>query len=190
MDEDYIEKYSLRLKECSIVGVQFEVSLKALLKASEICLENNIKFVLNPSPVKKYPIKLFNNSTFVIVNEIEILNVKGYDKSKPYAVLKKYPNKLILTKGGEGAFYFDGKEIINIPAIKIKVIDTTGAGDTFLGSFMVAINNNMAIKDAITFANICAGLKTTKLGAQTGMPKLDEVKTYVKKNNINLNINF
>lgn len=190
VDTNYIKKYSARIKECSIVGGQFEIPLDALLLASEICVENNIKFVLNPSPIKKFPKKLFDNATYVIVNEIEICEIEGYNKLKPYDVLKKYPNKLILTHGADGAFYCDGKEIVNIPAIKVKVVDTTGAGDTFLGSFMVAINNNLSMKDALTFANICAGLKTTKLGAQTGMPKLNDVKKYIKQNKINLKLNF
>jgi ribokinase len=72
----------------------------------------------------------------------------------------------------------------------VDTVDTTGAGDTFLGSFMVAINNNLDIHNALTFATICAGLKTTKLGAQTGMPKLSDVKKYIKKNKIKININF
>ena len=97
---------------------------------------------------------------------------------------------MILTKGKYGCYFNDGVKLINIPAINVEVVDTTGAGDTFLGSFMVGINNNMSIRDSLTFANICAGLKTTKLGAQTAMPKLNEVKKYIKKNKINLDINF
>ena len=161
------------------------------MEASRICKENNIKFVLNPSPIKEYPKEIFDNATFVIVNEIELTQIEGYNSKKHHDLLKKYPNKLILTQGKDGCFYCDGKNIINIPAIKnVEPIDTTGAGDTFLGSFMVAINNEMNIFDALTFANICAGLKTTKLGAQTGMPTLKEVKKYIKTNSIDLKLNF
>ena len=190
LDLNYVRKYESRIKECSIIGGQFEIPVESLLLVSRICKENNIKFVLNPSPIKEYPIELFETATFVIVNEIEIQEVDGYNPKKPMEVLKKYPNKLIVTMGGDGVFYSNGKEIFNIPAIPVKVIDTTGAGDTFLGSFMVAINNNLPIDKALYFANICAGLKTTKLGAQTGMPKLSEVKKYIKANKINLEINF
>lgn len=191
VDVAYIKKYTSRLKECSIVGTQFEIPVESVLEASRICKENNIKFVLNPSPIKEYPKEIFDNATFVIVNEIELTQIEGYNSKKHHDLLKKYPNKLILTQGKDGCFYSDGKNIINIPAIKnVEPIDTTGAGDTFLGSFMVAINNEMNIFDALTFANICAGLKTTKLGAQTGMPTLKEVKKYIKTNSINLKLNF
>ena len=190
LDVNYIKKYTSRIKECSIVGGQFEIPVDAILLVSRICRDNNIKFVLNPSPIKDYPIELFDNSTYVIVNEIEVCEIKGYNKKKPLDVLKQYPDKLIMTKGADGVYFSDGKEVINIPAINVKVVDTTGAGDTFLGSFMVAINNGLNTRDALTFANICAGLKTTKLGAQTGMPKLAEVKKYIKANKINLDIKF
>ena len=188
LSTEHINKNISKLLECGIVGCQFEVPVDSLLHASQICKNNNIKFVLNPSPLKDYPQELFNNSTYVIVNEVELSSVSGYNPKKPFDVLKQYPNKLILTHGAEGCYYSNGKETINIPALKVKVVDTTGAGDTFLGSFMFAINNNLPLNNAIRFANICAGLKTTKLGAQTGMPKLNEVKEYMKKHNINFNI--
>ncbi|MBQ7351768.1 MAG: ribokinase [Clostridia bacterium] len=186
LDSAYIKKFTSRIKECSIIGGQFEIPVESLLLASRICKDNNIKFVLNPSPIKDYPKELFDNATYVVVNEIEI----GYvDKSCKTAdqVLKKYPFKVILTKGSQGCYYSDGKEVFNIPAISVDVVDTTGAGDTFLGSFMVAINGGLEFADAITFANVCAGLKTTKLGAQTGMPTMKQVEKYIKSNKIKIN---
>lgn len=190
VNKEYVEKYSSRLLECSIVGAQFEIPIEALEFVSRLCKDNNIKFVLNPSPIKGFSCELFENATYVIVNEIEIKDIAGYDENAPYSVISKYPNKLILTKGGDGCFVDCGNGVLNIPAINVDVVDTTGAGDTFMGAFMVAINNDMELSHAIQFANICAGLKTTKLGAQTGMPYLDDVKKYIKDNNIDLNITF
>ena len=190
VDREYVEKYSSRILECAIVGGQFEIPLDALVYVSRLCKENGIKFVLNPSPIKEFPQELFDNATYVIVNEIEIKEVAGYNENEPYALLEKYAGKLILTKGGDGCFVDCGNGVVNIPAISIDVVDTTGAGDTFMGAFMVGINNGMELDDAIRFANICAGLKTTKLGAQTGMPRLEEVKKYIADNNIDLTINF
>lgn len=187
VDKNHILKQEKAILECGIIGGMFEVPIESLLTANRICKEHNIKFVLNPSPIKDYPFELFENSSYVIVNEVEIEKVRGYNPLKPFDVLTKYPNKLILTKGGDGCFYSDGEKVINIPAINVKVIDTTGAGDTFLGSFMVAINKGLEIGEALTFANICAGLKTTVLGAQTGMPTLNKVLAYIKKNKIKIN---
>lgn len=188
LDEKYIKKYSSRLKECSIVGCQFEVPIPSLLEASTICKQNNIKFVLNPSPIKQYPKQLFDNADYIIVNEVEIKSVDGYDKNNELKVLELYPQKLILTCGSKGCFCCINNKIVNIPAIKVNVVDTTGAGDTFLGSFMVGINNGYDLYTALYFATICSGLKTTKVGAQTGMPTLNEVKKYIKQNKINIKL--
>ena len=188
LNKDYIKLYKNEIKQCSIIGTQFEIQLDAIELLSEIANKNNIIFVLNPSPIKEYSKKIFDNANYVIVNEIELEHVFGYNKKNPNDVLEKYPNKLILTKGKEGCFFFDGKKICHIPSIKANVVDTTGAGDTFMGAFMVGLSNNLPLKDCLIFANICAGLKTEKLGAQTGMPTLEEVKNYLKQNNINLNI--
>ncbi|MBQ9790953.1 MAG: ribokinase [Clostridia bacterium] len=188
LDVKYVKKYSDRIKECYIVGGQFETPIDSLLEVSRICRDNGVMFVLNPSPIKDYPTELYDNATYVIVNEIELKTITGYDDNDPYKVLRNNPNKLILTKGGEGCFYFNGTDIVNVPAIKVDVVDTTGAGDTFLGSYMVGLTNNMTQYDAIRFANICAGLKTTKLGAQTGMPTKDEVLKYIRKNKIKINL--
>lgn len=191
IDVSYIQKYQSRLKECSIVGTQFEIPIDAVLETSRICKEHGIKFVVNPSPIKDYPREIFDNASFVIVNELEISKIEGYDSARPLDLLQTYANKLILTKGKDGCYYSDGNGIVNIPAIaNITPVDTTGAGDTFLGAFMVGINNDMSIYDSLYFANICAGLKTTKLGAQTGMPTLKEVKKYVKDNKLNFKINI
>lgn len=186
VDEKYIEEYTSRILECSIVGGQFEIPVNALLMVSRICKENNIKFVLNPSPIKEYPRELFDNANYVIVNELEIEEIEGFDKIDRYSILSKYPNKLILTEGKNGCCYHNGNEIVHIPAIDVSTIDTTGAGDTFLGSFMYGINKGLDIHQSLQLANICAGLKTTKMGAQTGMPTLQEVKNYITDNNIDI----
>ena len=188
LDVNYVKKYSDRIKDCYILGGQFETPIDSLLEVSRICKKNGVMFVLNPSPIKDYPKEIYDNATYVIVNEIEIKTVSGYTDADPYKVLRDNPEKLILTKGGDGCFYSDGKDVINVPAIKVDVVDTTGAGDTFLGSFMVGITYGMKEFDAIRFANICAGLKTTKLGAQTGMPTKEQVLKYIKKNKIKIDL--
>lgn len=185
-----VETFKKDILKCDIVGGQFEIPVESLFSACKICYENNIKFVLNLSPIKEYPKDFIKMSTFIVVNEIEVKEIEGYDELNPDKILQLYPNKLIVTKGGNGVEYCNGKEIVRIPALNIDVVDTTGAGDTFLGSFMVGTANGLNITDAIYYANICAGLKTTKIGAQTGMPTLDEVKQYIKEHNINLEINF
>lgn len=65
---------------------------------------------------------------------------------------------------------------MTIPAVKVKAVDTTGAGDTFNGALAVALDDGLTIEQAITFAIKAAGLSVTKMGAQVGMPTKAEIE--------------
>lgn len=180
-DVNYVKKVGDEISKMDIVGSQLEIPTEAVLEVSKICKSKNIPFVFNPSPMKVYPKEIFNNSSYVLVNEVEIKSLYGYKEKDPYAVLKNYPNKLILTKGSDGVYFYNGEKIEHIKAIKVKTIDTTGAGDTFMGAFMSAVSCDKSLYDAVKFANTAAGLKTTKLGAQTAMPTMSEMKSALKE---------
>lgn len=110
--------------------------------------------------------------TYLTPNETECEQIFGTDYE---TVLKQYPNKLIVTLGGEGAAYFDGTKLVNVPGYKTKALDTTGAGDTFNGAFAHAITAGKTIEAAVQFANIAASLSVEKFGAQGGMPQIEKV---------------
>ncbi len=80
-----------------------------------------------------------------------------------------------VTLGGDGALAFDAEQIYRSPAIPVEVVDTTGAGDAFAGAFAVGLASRLALPDALELANCVAGLSVRSLGAQTGLPSLDEV---------------
>lgn len=170
------------MAKLDIIATQLEIPLESAVAVFEICKKRDIAFLFNPSPVKKVPEKIYKNADYILVNEIEIQYMEGYDSSDPLKILEKYSGRLILTKGKEGV-YFYGKKIEHIPAIDLKPVDTTGAGDTFTGALMSALSNGKSLEDSIIFANTAAGLKTLKQGAQTGMPTIDEVNNFLKKNN-------
>ena len=86
---------------------------------------------------------------------------------------------MIVTFGEKGSVAIQEKKIIKAKAFKVKAVDTTGAGDSFLGAFCVALSEKKNIKDALTFANATAALKVTKLGASS-MPYRSEVDEFIK----------
>ncbi len=83
---------------------------------------------------------------------------------------------VIYTKGTNGSEFITKGRTIHVPSFRVKVEDTTGAGDTLNGAFTVAVVEGKSITDALAFANTAAGLSTEKFGAQGGMPTYDEVK--------------
>ena len=181
INDSHFEKMKKDILKCGIIGAQLEIPAEIVKKLSVFTKANGIKLVFNPSPMVKYSPEIFKNADYVIVNEIEITQLSGYNPKTPFSLLEKYPNKLILTKGKEGPFLHNGKKIVNYPSVNTTPVDTTGAGDTFLGAFMVKINEGQTPEEACIYANLAAGMKCTKLGAQTGMPTAAEVEQYAKQ---------
>ena len=81
-----------------------------------------------------------------------------------------------MTAGSEGVYYHDGNKIVHLPSNKVDVVDTTGAGDTFNGALAVGIANQLTLKEAIVFAQKAAAIAIGKMGAQTAMPTINDIK--------------
>lgn len=102
----------------------------------------------------------------------------------------KYPNSnIVITLEENGCLYRSGNEIKIMPGLKVKAVDTTGAGDIFHGAFTYGLANNFDIEKTITLANIAAGLSVTKIGSRLSIPTLSEVLDYYAKKNNGVNTN-
>jgi len=173
VDEKFIKSFEKQLLACDIIGTQLEIDPSAALWLSRFARKNGKKFVFNRSPDKKYKPEIIDNADILIVNEIEINELGGE------GALLKHPNKLILTEGANGVRFYDGNKMVHVPAPKVKVVDTVGAGDTFMGALIVKMSEGATLFDAIKFAAVAASLKCTKLGAQTAMPTRAEVEAKI-----------
>ncbi len=157
-----------------IVLLQLEIPMEVVEYIIEICKKNNIKVLLNPAPACKLSNTTIENAAYITPNEHELKLIFNSDNTDE--ILKQYPNKLIVTLGSKGVKYFDGNEIKQIPSINVDVVDTTGAGDTFCGGLAAAFVRGENLEDAIIFANKAASFTVTKLGAQSGMPTLNQLR--------------
>lgn len=174
-----IEKVNLYLDiilKAKIVILQLEIPIKTVEYIVERCFENNIITILNPAPAMRLNKNLISKVTYLTPNEHECTIV--FNEHDVQKILKENPNKVVLTRGEKGVQFFDGSNIISVPAYKNKVVDTTGAGDTFNGALAAAILEGKKLEEAINFANKAASLSITKLGAQSGMPTLEELDIF------------
>lgn len=96
-------------------------------------------------------------------------------------LIKKGVKVVITTLGEKGSLLVTQDHNELIPSIKVKTVDTTGAGDAFIGAIAFALAKGENLKDAVYFANIVGALSVTKFGAQSS-PSIDEVKKYLKIN--------
>ncbi|MCS0788642.1 ribokinase [Cytobacillus firmus] len=177
---DYVKKTATELLNYDVIVFQLETPLDMIEYLVPLLSEQGKTIIINPAPAQTLSQELINKVTYVTPNEHEYKLVFNTNDSME-ELLKKYPNKLIITCGSEGVRFFDGTEIKLVPSIKVIPVDTTGAGDTFSGAFAVAIAEGNGLEDSIRFGNIAAGISVTKKGAQTGMPKRNDVTQFVKE---------
>lgn len=176
LDKALIDRYKKEILEADLVMLQLEIPMSTVEYAINYCHENNIKTILNPAPAVKLSKELIEKATYITPNEHECKVILGEDINADIKdILRRYPNKLIITMGEKGVMYFDGSDIVTVPSYKVEVVDTTGAGDTFNGAFARAMVNDYNLKDAVDFANKAASKSVTKLGAQAGMPYIEEM---------------
>lgn len=86
---------------------------------------------------------------------------------------------LIVTRGSRGSSYIENESVYTVPCMKVDVVDTTGAGDTFNGILAYALAEEMTLREAVKMAGIGASLSITAFGAQSGMPSLEKLKKHL-----------
>ena len=171
--EERLDKLKDEMKTAEYVIIQNEIPMPIISGLIEICDELSVKIIYNPAPAEEMDLDLIDKVTYFTPNENEFSLL--FPKLTLEEGLKTYPNKLIITLGDEGVAYSNGEEIIQIPSYKVKVKDTTGAGDTFNGALAYALSVDADLKTSIQFANLVAAISIQKEGAQGGMPTLEEV---------------
>lgn len=181
VDRAYVDSIKDELLTCDIVLLQHEIPQETVEYVIEICHEKGIKTVLNPGPARPVRQEIIDKVSFLTPNEHEAVILFGTELSTE-ELLKKYPEKLVITQGSRGvSTCLKSGEVLQVPARKTKVVDTTGAGDTLNGAFTMEIAKGSRIREALQFANIAASLSTEKFGAQGGMPSYEEVIRTMKQ---------
>ena len=172
----YVETIKEQLKAYDLVVLQQEIPLDAVYDVIDFCWKNQIPVVLNPAPAAAVPMEIVDKVTYLTPNEHEAKLIFG-EQTEIDELLRQYPEKLIITQGEKGVSVCrKSGEILNVPARKSTVVDTTGAGDTLNGAFAVRIAAGDDIESALRYANTAAGLSVEKSGAQGGMPTAAEVE--------------
>ena len=183
-DIDRIDKL---LDQAKYLLLQFEIPLETVQYAIEIASRKKVKVILNPAPAKKVPLEILTKVDFLVSNETETKILTGLevkDLNSAEAAARKLAelgiSVVIITLGEKGALLVTGNEAIHVPAQKVKAVDTTAAGDAFIGGLVTALVKGYALKDAVKYASCAGTLAVTKFGAQTSLPTLEEVEHLFK----------
>ncbi len=179
-----------RFAKANVLLLQLETPLATVQAAAELAAAAGARVILNPAPARPLPDKLLRRLYLLTPNESEaelltgvaVDNADGAAKAAD-ALLARGVQNVIITMGARGALVA-GKDLRQvIPALKVKAVDTTAAGDIFNGTLAVALAEGRSLLDAARFASVAAAISVTRMGAQTSAPVRKEIDRLLASGN-------
>jgi ribokinase len=167
-----------------IVVCQFEIPVDIVERVFARAKENGATTILNPAPIREVPSTLLGLVDYMVLNEVELGSIVNcpVDAKDGHSVIvaatrlrERGPANVIATLGARGAILVDADGSRVVPGHRVQAVDTTGAGDCFIGAFAAALANGKPPREAIAFAGKAAAISVTRDGAASSTPTLDEV---------------
>jgi len=166
--------------------LQLEIPLRTVLSAAKRAHESGLRVILNPAPAKELPNELISLTDFLIPNESELslltdvpVNDMNSTETAARALLKLGAKNVIVTLGSKGALIVTGSKMTHVESYEVNVVDTTAAGDAFIGGFATALLRAKSLEEAVRYGCACGALATTKFGAQPSLPTKEEVERFM-----------
>ena len=167
--------------------MQLEIPLETVTYAAAVAKQKGMLVLLNPAPAVPLGEELLKNVDIIAPNETEteILTGVGLDSDVhiALAVKKLYQlgvKRVIITMGSRGSIVAEGQTITPVEPRKVKAVDTTSAGDTFVGATVLRYLDGDTLEDAARFASVASSITVTREGAAQSIPTLEEVKKVIE----------
>ena len=171
-----------------IVSATLETPIETTKQLFKEARKIGAKTILNAAPGILDAEVLFSLADYLIVNEAELSVFARTEipKTKEEVIgamkkLQKNVKNIITTLGDKGVVALIEEKLITLEGHKVKAVDATAAGDCFVGAFLVALQNDKMIKQAMDFANAAAAISVQRLGASSSLPTRKEVENFVSK---------
>lgn len=172
-----------------VLLVEFETPENGVKEALKAAHAKGTITILNPAPYREFPKELLQAVSIITPNEVEFEELAQYFdvtgdtlNSRILAWQNQNPDtRLIVTRGQDGLSYVEGTQVVTLPAIDAKTIDSTGAGDTFSGVLAALLSQEKPFEEAVFKAAVAAGLSTEHKGALGSAPKMEEIDLYLSK---------
>ncbi|UUN26339.1 ribokinase [Streptomyces sp. FIT100] len=157
--------------------LQLELPLAGVIAGAEAARRHGVRTVLTPAPAQPLPPELLAATTLLVPNEHEAAVLAGTTDpaAAAEALLRQVP-EVVITLGAAGSLYAArGAEPVTVPAPRVRAVDTTAAGDTFVGALAVAIVEGRPMPAALAWASAAAALSVQRPGASSSMPYRPEI---------------
>jgi len=169
----------------NLLLLQLEIPTPTVLSAAKLAKQSGVRVLLNPAPAKELPDELISLADFIIPNETELSLLTGVEvndissaQKATQGLLNKGAQNVIVTLGSKGALIVNKEANAHVETYQVDVVDTTAAGDAFIGGFASVLDSSSSLVEAVRFGCACGALATTKFGAQPSLPTKEEVEWF------------
>lgn len=169
-----------QIAAADMVLVQFEIPLQTVYHTVRLAKTHRVACLVNPAPALAADLTALASADYLILNETEAETMAGLGPgTDPQqcidALLARGVRRVVLTVGAKGAVLASREQRVHLPGFPVSAVDTTGAGDAFIGSLATFLTEGMAEREAVTRANLYAALSATRVGAQKSFAPRAEV---------------
>jgi ribokinase len=189
LSENDLKRLGPIWKGISIFVTQLEIPLSTVHIGLKMAKDHGALTLLNPSPPTDLSPIILSLVDFLVPNEWEAQYLTGREMKNDQDIqkmvnelLRMGTKNVVITLGPKGLFFKNRLEEIWMETFKVKVVDTTAAGDAFMGALACGLAENKPIRDVLRLANGVGALATTKMGAQPSLPSRKEVEVFLSKN--------
>ncbi len=191
MTTEEVDSVADVITSSDILLMQLELSMDATIHAKNLAVEAGVKVLLNPAPTPNTPIpeELYDGLYCIMPNEVEAAQISGIPTDTNEGIEKaaqffhdKGVKNVIITLGVRGSYVSTPETKAYVPIIKVKGVDTTGAGDAFCGGLVTALSEGKNLVDAAKFGAVTSGLKVTRMGSSVAMATREEIDAYMAEN--------
>ncbi len=177
-----------QLSGVDLLVMPLETPLDAVICGARLARQRGARVILNPAPAQALPDELLKEVDLVIPNEHEAALITGVDQNseadhhRAAAFFEGHGvHQVLITLGERGVYVHEGlrEEAYLLPAFKVKAVDSTAAGDCFVGGLAAALGTRQPLHEAIRFASAAAAISVTRAGAQPGLPLRKEVEGFL-----------
>lgn len=183
-----IETFEATIEQSDIVILQLEIPFETIYKAIDLAHKHKKTIILNPAPAANLKPEYLKLVDFIVPNESETKLLTGIDvttideaRKAAHELLNLGCKNVIITLGEKGVFFKNSLEEYFQPAFKVIPVDTTAAGDSFIGGFAYSLSIGKDYASALQFSNGVGALTVTRHGAQPSLPTLEEVNQFLQE---------
>jgi ribokinase len=174
------------IQAADVLLCQLEVPIPTTLEALRLARSAGVRTVLNPAPATPLSDGVLQLADLCVPNETELEALSGCAVADlaqveiaARVVLNRGPGQVIITLGDRGAMVVDARSAAHFPAVPVAAVDSTGAGDAFIGGLAVFLAERLPLGDALRRANAVAALSVTRPGTQASFPMRAEVEAFL-----------